>query len=103
MKELEQRIVDQTEIRNIKPVKKTKCIKSFAPKPGQKMFQLDLSTMIITEAKLTNEKIVVTKIGGHVKRDIVRNENCIYCAALNSKNADKRFHKMLGKQYKPKP
>jgi hypothetical protein len=100
MKELENHKSDKPEMHNIKPVvKEKKFITSLRPKPGQTVYQLDLTTMVITEAVFENEAVVVTRLGGQKKKDVSIQDHCIYCAALNFKNADKRFHKMLGKKF----
>lgn len=101
MKELNPKIIDDTEIKNVVPIiKEKKFIGSLKAIKGQKTYQLDLSTMIITEAEFINDFVVVTENGGVRKRQIRVKDNCIYCVALNFKNADRHFHKMLGKKYK---
>lgn len=103
MKELEPKRIDKTEIENIVPIiKEKKFVASLKARPGQKTYQLDLTTMVITEAEYTNDFVTVTEFGGRRTRQIRIMDNCIYCVALNFKNADRRFHKMLKKPYKDK-
>ena len=54
----------------------------------KKIWQLELATGIITEVvtRFENEK-------GSMK--IVRKDGCLYCSAINAKNADKKFIKMV--------
>lgn len=61
--------------------------------PNHRIFQIDLSTSIISEVVIRYENEI-----GSTK--IIRRDGFLYCAALNQKNADKKFHQMLGKQYK---
>lgn len=70
---------------------------SFQLSPGQKVYELDLANSMIYEAELGEKKALVGKdllIRG--SRDLEVKENHIYCAAINMKNAIKKFHKMLG-------
>lgn len=106
MKELEKHISEQTEVHSLKPVKKeVRILTTLKPKPGQKIFELNLTTAIINEV-LPDEKsesIDFKKAANNdfsVKRKLTMNKNCIYCCAINAKNADKKFHRMLGKTYK---
>lgn len=101
MKELEQHKIDKTEIQNIKPVTKEKQLKkSLIPEKGQKTYQLNLRTSVITEAEYDKEFVSLTGVAGNVRKQVIMQEDCIYCVAINFKNADRKFHKMLGKQYK---
>lgn len=101
MRELGDKIIDKTEIQNVVPIiKEKKFVASLRSRKGQKTYQLELTTMIITEAEFTNEFITMTDLGGKVTRQIKIKDNCIYCVALNFKNADRKFHKMLGKPFK---
>lgn len=112
MKELNPHIVDPTEIHAVTPIKKTLVMEGvFKPKPGQKMWELNLATGIIVEADYDEEVIAVVeskniitgKVNGvtdQVKKKLIRKENCLYWPAINWQNADKQFHKLLNKPYK---
>lgn len=55
---------------------------------GHRIFELNLETRIINEIK--------------VEKGDKGKEGFLYCTALNAKNADKRFHKMLKLKYPKK-
>jgi len=122
MKELNQPIKDKVNIVDQRQVEKQTLVGTLRPKPGHKCYQLDLSTKEITEAEYrevnveltketvsilpgvevinrkTDKKIGVTLNAG-VKKELVVKPNCLYTVALNPKNADKKFHGMLGLPY----
>lgn len=113
MKELEKHIPEQTEVHAVKPASREKVIVSLKPKPGQRIWELDLATRLITEAKFRDEKVqvipqrnIVTNQpqGACAKtvRDVDMKEGHLYCAALNHKSADRKFFKMLGLKYPKK-
>lgn len=100
MKELEQKIIDKPEIENVKPVETGKrLVKSLDKHRGQTTYQLDLTTSVITEAEYKEE---FATLNGKIRKQVIMKENCLYCVAINFKNADRKFHKMRGVPYKKK-
>lgn len=115
MKELQTHIHQKVEIHAIKPIKKeVQLVATIKPKNGQKVYQLDLTTGLITEAEYKNQRIefvdnicLLTKaVTGKIevaKKDIDVKPNCRYWPAINPENANRHFHKLLGVKYiKPK-
>lgn len=114
MKELEKHRPEETEMYAVAPVKKDfQILKKLKPKPGQRVFELNLKEAIIREAELDEEYVFVdqnrnlitgdaTGVSTRKVKKLVVKEGCIYCVAINAENADKQFHKMLGKKYKKK-
>lgn len=90
MKELSQHIKE-----NVAVIKEIPAKKQFAhlgtllPQPGQKVYELNLTTGEFIEAEL--EKTVSIK---GVKK-IKAKEDCIYTLAINRKNAERKFIKMV--------
>lgn len=96
MKELENNKPDKPEIKAEQQIKKEKLIHRFKIHPGHRVWQIDLTTKIITEATDYEEYVEVKKNGRSVKRKkLVVKENHLYCSALNADNADKHFIKMI--------
>lgn len=99
------------ELLNIKPDKvleivkqveaQKKLIKNFSPKPGVKVWEFNMFTGVITEAK-TETAVIEMKFNSltgknepAVKKNIIRNIGCLYEEAINIKNAEKKFFKSL--------
>lgn len=112
MKELQPHITDKPEIHAVKPAK-TELVKKaeLRPKPGQRVFQLELSTGTITQAEFAEEKVVLIpnfclhtgkQVGTieKVVRDILEKPGCLYVPATRAEVADKKFHRILNKPYK---
>lgn len=99
MKELEQKVTDEVqEVRQTKEERQEKFIGQILPYSGHKVFSLNKVTGELKEAKFTKIAIDFSdakagQISGHKRIDV--EENCVYCSALNKKNAIKRFEKML--------
>ena len=101
MKELTPNIIDQTEIHAVKPAKKALVMEGrFKPKPGQKMWEINLATGIITEAEYSQEVVAIVEsknlitgnvngVTNQVKKQLIRKDNCLYWPAVNWHNADK--------------
>lgn len=103
MKELEPFKKDPKELHAIKPDKRElKYLGTLRPHHGQKVWQLDLKTMIISEAKY-ELGVLDFKKAQHgdfsTRHRLVAQENCLYVCAINAKNADKKFHKMIGVKF----
>lgn len=112
MKELESWLQDEVKLKEEIPIKKalTK-IAELRPQPGQRIFELNLTTGLINEAKFKEEKAVLIQefnmltnkqsgIATKIVMDIFTNPGCLYVNAINPQNADKKFHRMLHKPYK---
>lgn len=69
------------------------------PGDGHKLWELNLSTMILTEidpAKTDAAYMAAMRgHGGIANKKVNMRENCIYTCALNEKNAIKKFNKQL--------
>lgn len=104
MKELEPFKKDKTELHAIKPDKRElKYLGTLRPQKGQRVWQLDLKSMMITEAKYEEGVADFKKVEQgdlSVRHKLVTQENCLYVCAINAKNADKKFHKMLKIKFK---
>lgn len=94
MKEALPTVIDKVEVSNVAPVKKEqKFIGTLKPHKGHRCYELNIKTGEFGEAEFDTEAVVYGT--QHVKRKLVTKENCIYCTALNEKNALKHFRKML--------
>lgn len=60
--------------------------------PGQKVYELNTVTQMIHVVDLSE---AVVDIKGAIHRKVVLKENCLYVPAINLKNAEKKFIKML--------
>lgn len=92
MKELQDKIQDKAKVVDERQVEKSVKVQSLVPKPGHRVWELDLGEKVIREAEIVRVDAKPGVMG--VKRVNMR-PGCIYCTALNAKNADKRFMKML--------
>lgn len=113
MKELQDIKPDVTEIHAVKPISKEKVVKKLIRRAGHRIFQLELSTGVISEVvpEKQNAAIVpevdirtgrVTGVTSQEVGEIKRKEGCLYCTALNGPNADKVFHRMRKIKYTKK-
>lgn len=92
MKELTNNISDPKESAEVRQIEKQVIHQRLRPKPGQKVWELDLNTGLIGEAKI--EQVSAT-IKGSVHKKIIMRPGCIYEVAINAKNADKKFLRRL--------
>lgn len=60
--------------------------------PGQFVYQVDLRTQVISKAEFSEE--VLNFESGKLERKIIRKEHHWYCAAINEKNAFRKFNNM---------
>ena len=84
------------------PAKTEKIVGSLRPYPGQKIWKLDLNTRLITEAEYEFGDIRfenAIKGDTSVRHKLLTEPGCLYVAAVNAKNADKKFFKMLKLKY----
>lgn len=73
-------------------------IGSFKPYPGQKVWQLERSTGIITEAEYDESSLhlnqtILNGISAIIHNKIIIKPGYLYCVAINKKNAFKQFVK----------
>jgi hypothetical protein len=92
---------DKTELHAVKPVKKEKqLVGRLVKRPGQIVFQLDMTTREISEAEYEVATVDFNKVAKHqvgqLNHKLIIKENHLYCVAINRQNADKHFMKMLG-------
>lgn len=108
MKELKIHTPEVTEQHAVKPIKKElKHVGSVRLQNGQIMWEMDLSTRIIKAAEYEEVVAVFNPTdNSKIQKKIITKENHIYAPAINAKNADKKFFKLLGlrypKNFKPK-
>jgi hypothetical protein len=69
-----------------------KFIGTLTPHPGHTCYQFNLITKKITLAVF---ETTTSNLSGKNGRKLIVQPDCIYCTALNPKNAIKRFFKML--------
>jgi len=68
-----------------------KRIMNLVPGDGHKTYELNMSTLDMDEVEAED---YTTKEGEKFKR-IITKDNCLYCTALNEKNAIKKFSTMV--------
>jgi hypothetical protein len=92
MKELSSHIKEEVKMHVETQQEKQKTfVGSFIKHPGHTVWQINLRTQEISEAKFSEEYIT---IDGVTKRNIIRELNHWYCSALNKKSAFNKFNKM---------
>lgn len=98
MKEIHKFYPDQEEVRTVTPVKELKYIGTISVHKGHKLFKLDLKTFQIVEIPIVWEKKTIQRAGINVTVKRLKLEavdGFLYASALNKKNAEKHFAKML--------
>lgn len=63
---------------------------TFVPGDGHKIYELNLVTLEMDEIEAETYETEDGKM-----RKVVKKKDCLYCTALNEKNAIKRFSKMV--------
>lgn len=102
MKELQPKVTDQTEIHaQAEKRKELKKIGSIRLQRGQKLYELNTADNTIREAEYES----ISKIGENGKvtteRKLHVKEGHLYAAAINPRNADKKFvERLTGLTYK---
>lgn len=97
MKQLEQQIFqpEPITVANQKEVnKEIKLLGSLKMQRGQSLWKLNLKTKMIYQVK--PEDATLTMKGG-VRKKVVLEDDCIYAVAINVKNAERKFIKMIQK------
>ena len=100
MKQLENIQADKTELAVIKPVKKDILLGKIRPQKGHTCYELNVITGAFNVATFDNEAVEFTKaIKGDLsrKKKLTMKPDCLYATALNVKNAQKVFARMLNK------
>lgn len=91
MKELTPKHPDTIRIENQRQIEQQKKIETLIPYPGQKLWELNPTTGIITEVVFTTTEIGYQKKELHHRVTI--NPHCDYVLAINKTNAQKKFIK----------
>ena len=71
-----------------------KKVATYVPGDGHKIYQLNIKTLDMDEVDPQTYK---TEDG--VMRKVVKEKDCIYCTALNEKNAIKKFSNMVNGKF----
>ncbi len=95
MKELKNIQPEETKIVNERKIKIEKKITSIRPKNGHKLWELDMNTGKITEVDI--RKINFNMSAGALVKKAILQPHCLYWPALNIKNAQKGFKRMIKK------
>lgn len=75
---------------------------SIKPREGHTLFEIDLSTLEIKEAKYKIEHTVHLYQALSSKKEVIKNNGCVYVSALNAKSALKRLKNNKGSAKIPK-
>ncbi len=106
MKELDNkdRVNDKIQIESI--VTKQKAVEyvledSLIPSGGHTLYEININTLEITEAKFIQNKTITLAeamkiIRGKEDKEILINPNCVYISRLNKDNAMDAYHKQKG-------
>lgn len=112
MRELEdyQRRIEKQAIESI--VKKKKQVEykyesSIRPHRGHKLFEINIKTFEINEAKYIENKTISWQeaqmlLNGTSEKEVVIEKHCVYISALNKESALKRLKEDRGSAVKPK-
>ena len=98
MKELEKEVkMDQEIHADQQQEKQMKYVGSTIIMPGHKLWELDVVSGNIVEAKFDTSEVVVdfennSTVG---RKKLIMKPGCLYAGALNKKNAFKKFLKMV--------
>jgi hypothetical protein len=102
MKELQKIDQDKTELVAIKPVKaEQKFVARISPEPGQSVFELNTTNGAIRKITDSDYEQVNVKfpfngeVVSRTNKKLVIGERCLYVAALNVRNAKKKFSRMV--------
>jgi hypothetical protein len=95
MKELENHKSDKVSVANQRQVETHKLVQEMKKCPGHKVWELDVAEGVIREAKIERVDAEVGKHGTKIRNKVIQREGCLYVPALNARNADKKFIKML--------
>lgn len=99
MKELKTILQQQPELHALKKIpRKALFIDSFILQPGQKAFKFEWNTGKITELTDADFEAVTADYADPKKlihKKLTIKEGALYCAAINRKNAAKKFKKAL--------
>ena len=96
MKELQDKIQDKAKVVDQRQVESSVVVASWKKQRGHKVWELDVKAGEMVEVKVEETRVKLKAGGYEVRHKVVRRAGCLYCSALNAKNADKKFMKMLG-------
>ena len=90
---------DQIEVTAQKQIAKQEVfLGRLRPKPGQKIYQWNLQTYVISEVEFDEVTAQVLPDGSSkIKKKIKTKPGHLYACAINYKNAGKQFAKMINK------
>ncbi len=97
MKQLSEQVLQPDEIIMSKQNEAKKTLKYLGKvklHKGMILFQINVGTSLITPAEI-DESVIDLK--GGIRRKVVIKENCLYAPAINIKNAERKFLKMLSR------
>lgn len=66
-------------------------------KKGMKLYELNLKTQEIKEAQYQSITAQTGRLGAGVRKALIMQPNCLYEAAINQQNAQRKFGKMVKK------
>lgn len=93
MKELEPQIKDKLNLSGQHAhLKQQKFVGSFKYYKGMKVWEMDMVKVEIKPAEYNQSTV---GLDGEIKHTIIQKDNCVYVSALNKKNAERKFKKML--------
>lgn len=91
--------LDQEEIilvRQSEQKKRSKHVDSLRPHKGEKVWELDLKTKMISEAKFDSiVRVLGAKGFTHVRKKIIARDYCLYETAINVENARRKFLRLI--------
>lgn len=98
MKELQQRIVDDTSnVLEQRPVIKNEVLVRLRPRKGHRCYEMNLATGQVEEAEVVETAAILTHdphVPKVVKKVLIK-PNCIYTTALNKQNAFRHLIKQI--------
>lgn len=98
MKELQENIIDQVHnVREAEFPKETLHIGKLHLQKGMLLWEFDLNTAEVKPAAMDGELVYCA---GEIRRKHTARPMCLYVAAINKKNAEKKFLKMVDQQCK---
>lgn len=98
MKELNEHIKDKLSLPgDHQNIKQLKLLASFILKKGMKVWELNYVKGEIKEVEYKTEAVT---INGRIRKQLMQQVDCIYTAAINKKNAERKFRDILLKVLK---
>ena len=91
---------DKMEVSVTKPDKSQTVLHSIKPHKGHTLFEANLLTgeLIIAQYEQTNALYPVGKVVTAIRKKVLAKKDCVYISALNHKNAQAKFFKMINRR-----